>query len=215
MLDYFGIGILFYIAITGIIGYLNRDKYFRTPMRALFYLLLFFVLSDTLGWVLRSLDFTTNWLYNISILVQIPVYLNIYRKLISKEKTKQTFLNFIIGFIIFGVVSLFLFGFHNRFNTFNFFLGGILLTVGIIIFFSHVLKTDKIVNITSYLWFWMSLGLFVFYVGSMPVFTAVNIKFDTNFDSVEILIYILNYIMYSLFITGFLCSRKKLNSSLL
>ncbi len=215
MLDYFGIGVPALIGITCIIAYIKRYKYFRTPMKSIFYLLLFFVITDSLGWSLKKIDFKIHWLYNMSILIQIPVYLNIYKRLIQDLKTQKTFKLFILIFISTSILSFFFFGFFDTFNTFNFFMGAILILITIIMFFSRVLKTDKIINITFYLWFWMSLGLFIFFVGSIPVFTAINLKFDTQFDSIYIIIYILNYIMYALFITGFLCSRKKLNSLLL
>ena len=91
MLYYFGIGVPIFIGFTCIIAFWKRYKYFRTPMRPFFYLLLFFFISDSFGWMVRNGGYKLNWLYNISILVQIPVYISIYKNLITKQEKKQIF----------------------------------------------------------------------------------------------------------------------------
>ena len=92
---------------------------------------------------------------------------------------------------------------------------GILLMLTLILTLLYILATgDDILFIKTNMMFWVCLGLFVFYFCSLPFFGMGNYLF-THYGNIYIwyayAIYVLNYIMYSLFIIAFIWGKPKLS----
>ena len=92
---------------------------------------------------------------------------------------------------------------------------GILLILMLILTFLYRLATgNEILFIKTNMMFWICLGLFVFYFCSLPFFGMGNYLF-TRYGNIYIwyayAIYVLNYIMYSLFIIAFIWGKPKLS----
>ena len=90
---------------------------------------------------------------------------------------------------------------------------GILLMLVLILSFLYILATgNDILFIKNNMMFWVCLGLFVFYFCSLPFFGMGNYLFTHHgkiYMGYAHAIYILNYIMYSLFITAFIWGKPK------
>jgi hypothetical protein len=87
------------------------------------------------------------------------------------------------------------------------------LFVLITIYFFQLANADSNKKYSTEPFFWVSLGLSIFYVGTFPFYAMPKTISNSNPDLFMFfswLIIVCNYIMYSLFIKGFLCHREVL-----
>ena len=87
------------------------------------------------------------------------------------------------------------------------------LFVLITIYFLQLANSDTIKKYRSEPFFWVCLGLAIFYAGTFPFYAMPKTIANNNPDLFMFfswLIIVCNYIMYSLFIKGFLCHREVL-----
>jgi hypothetical protein len=90
-----------------------------------------------------------------------------------------------------------------------FVLGKILLIVYVLMYFSEVLNSDSIFNIKESMYFWISLGVFLYAIGFIPVYIIAElIDYQGIFRYVT---FALNILISLCFITGFIVSKKEFN----
>ena len=86
-----------------------------------------------------------------------------------------------------------------------------LLVLGTIYFF-QLYNSDKLIEYKTEPFFWVNIGLLLFYVGTMPYYTTFKTLYKSNYGFMMAMAWtavILNYIMYAFFIISFLCKRMK------
>jgi len=91
-------------------------------------------------------------------------------------------------------------------------IGNITLLVLGIIYFLQLFSSEKIADYKRQLFFWVNLGLMLFYVGTCPYYAMFKTLYETQpalFHALAWVSVILNYVMYGFFIIGFLWSRKE------
>ena len=91
-------------------------------------------------------------------------------------------------------------------------IGNITILILGIIYFLQLLKSEKLVAYKKQIFYWVNLGLLIFYVGTFPYYALFNTLVQTEpelFMTLSWLEVILNYIMYGFFIIGFLCINTK------
>lgn len=130
------------------------------------------------------------------------VKLSIKRKLI---------VGFAILFIALELVNILFFqNFLTAVYRYNSVLGKILIAILIMIYFTELLKSDTILNIKESMFFWISLGVFLYVIGFIPVFIIAElIEYKGIFEYIT---FGLNIAMSLCFITGFIISKKEFNS---
>lgn len=74
----------------------------------------------------------------------------------------------------------------------------------------ELLESDEVLSIKNSLFFWIALGVFLYNLGFLPAFALF--KFITVFGMFQYITFILNIIMHSCYITGFIISKKENNS---
>jgi hypothetical protein len=74
----------------------------------------------------------------------------------------------------------------------------------------EVLESDEVLNIKNSLFFWIAFGEFLYNLGFLPAIALF--KFITVFGMFQYITFILNIIMHSCYITGFIISKKENNS---
>ena len=98
------------------------------------------------------------------------------------------------------------------FESFSYTIGCILLLVLLLIYFSGFIRSNEIINYKSSMMFWVSVGIMVFYIGTMP-FYAFRAKLYAEYeDFFYIYWYIqfgLNYLMYLFFMISFIWGKPK------
>jgi hypothetical protein len=199
--------------ITGFIAWKgfssNRQKAFP------FYLLILSLLewfSYYQGVILHNLPLTV-WIGTyITIPLQFLFFFWLYgEQHVLKGRTWLT----VAAMTIFVVAMIFDAVYFRKakwaFSTFPYLVGNLLLLVFVLRFFVHFIQGQAILAFKKDFYFWVSLGVLLFYLGSLPYFGLWNILRQhtvlfTNYWMVQMS---LNCMMYGCFIVAFLCTRPK------
>ena len=147
-------------------------------------------------------------IYNTWILVNQFFFFFFFINLLQNS-FKKYIVKFIIG--LYALFTLIAISFYSNFSgsylSMNDIIGSILIVIVILMYFSELLQSDKILNINKSIYFWISLGVLLFNIGFIPVnIFAEFISFNGVFNIVAIF---LNVLMAGCFITGFIVSKKE------
>ena len=149
-------------------------------------------------------------IYNTWILVNQFFFFFFFINLLQNS-FKKYIVKFIIGlYALFTLITIsFYINFSGSYLSMNDIIGSILIVIVILMYFSELLQSDKILNLNKSIYFWISLGVLLFNIGFIPVnIFAEFISFNGVFNIVAIF---LNVLMAGCFITGFIVSKKEFN----
>ena len=189
-----------------------------SKIRNNFYLKLFLIfigyslLTEILGYVVGViLGMNTFHIYNTWNLVNGFFYFFFFLNLL-KDSFKRNLLKFIIvAYLIFTIVDIiFISNFMYKLMGLNIIVGAILIVISVLLYFSELLQSDLILNVKDSIFFYISLGVFLFNIGFIPVYViAEYISYSGIFRVITL---ILNVLMAGCFITGFIVSKKEYNN---
>jgi hypothetical protein len=213
-LIYLSQAVKFFELLAAIVGFLYWKKIIKTPFKWMpIYLLLLFG-GEMLAFYLTKQKLITEKfiLYNW---ILIPLqFLFFYWLFATNVKAlKKAALLFAIIYIIFlASDNLYLSNKKFIFSSISYSIGSTMLLLLIVGYIINLTKDDTILNFKRQYLFWISIGLMVFYLGSLPYFGLRNTLFN-NYNSLFInytwIIPFLNYTMYTLFILSFIWGRQK------
>lgn len=197
---------------TGVVYY---KKYWGSYLRYFIFLLGFVTFFEFCQWLLKSyfMEITNNTLtYNMVTFVNFFYYLTLYAKVLVTDRYKKLIKWFVYTFVIGAIVNLIFIQKLTEgaaFQSYTFALGAILLIASIGLFFTEILKTEKILYFKEHLMFWISIGLFVFSASIIPIILATNLSpEEIDFKMIGSVHFALNLIMYASFTIGFVVSDK-------
>lgn len=98
------------------------------------------------------------------------------------------------------------------FESFSYTIGCILLLVLLLIYFSGFIRGSEIINYKSSMMFWVSVGIMVFYIGTMPFYafrTKLFAEYEKFFYIYWYIQFGLNYLMYLFFTISFIWGKPK------
>jgi hypothetical protein len=158
-----------------------------------------------------SYKFDVNKIYTYIIL---PIeFLFLYWLYYQHAKSKRSKLLVIVCIFIYIIADQYFFqGKKFIFDSFSYCMGNLLLLLVIISFFISFSKTDELLQYQSSIIFWVSLGVIVFYLGTMPFFGLIHLLYDKYrpiFNFYTYLMFAFNWSMYLLFIVGFIKWKPK------
>lgn len=149
--------------------------------------------------------------YNTWNIVNFLFYSSFFYSMITGKIRKKAIKLFILLYLI--ITILYSLKYQNFFYTSYVntkIVGNIFLIITILMFFHEILESKKVLNLNQYLFFWISLGVFIYSIGFIPVFIiAKYISFSGVFRYVS---YGLNIVVSLCFITGFIISKKEFNN---
>ena len=175
---------------------------------------LFFIFSGEVSAYFLAVKFHNNVaFYNIFNAIQIVYYLFLIRHNLSSTKAAKILLISIYLFVIVTVVNYFFIEkLEQELLCYTFTLGCVLIAVWVAYYFYELILSNDIENYSSRPFFWIALGLFVFYICNIPYMSIYNYlanNYPVIFNAYFSIIEFLNYIMYSFFMIGMLCMNKK------
>ncbi len=199
--------------IVFIISILKFPLYKNTPLKFLPLIFFFTILAEYLGKYLTHLGkiHLNIFVHNIYYLVHFSFFFYVFMKVIDNIRFKKY-----IG-ICLGVFLLFFFNdtvftgiFENSFTK-TYIAGAGILVVCIILYYVNILQSSQVLVIKNDLLFWVSVGLFLFYIGYIPIkiIRTWFYKPDSFFEILLIIQFSLIIIMCLFFLTGFLWMKKK------
>lgn len=195
-----------------VLGFYNYKKIRESfPLKMFLFFLVYSFFTEVAGMVFAYyLKINTAFVYNSWNIVSYLFYTYFFVSKISNQTKKlviKSFAALFIGLII--INALFFQNYVNHIFSNNIILGKILMIVTIMIYFTELLKSDLILNIKESLFFWISIGVFIYSIGFIPVFViAEYISFQGAFRYIT---FGLNIFMSLCFIMGFLISKKQYN----
>lgn len=177
------------------------------------YFLFFILAGELLGfWIAKRYHSNTGY-YNTFSTLQIGYYLLLIYHSICSAKAKKILAGCIIAFFVASIINYyFIKDNSNELISYSFTIGCLFITLGSAYFFYELLLSTNIENYTTYPLFWIMLGLFVFYVCNIPymsVYNYLSINYTRIFMAYFKIIEVLNYMMYSFFIIGIICSSRR------
>jgi len=205
---------IFLEVLTVLIGFLYVKKFKNTVYMYFLYYLLYTALNEITALYLFNNTFhiSNQVLYNIYNPITVLFYLYFYKAFIKGKRTKKLINYFQLTLISSYIIEFLFFklDFLSQEATYSNNFGSLLLLIVIILFLFEIINDEKIVfNLYKSMIFWMSIGLLLFVVGTIPIFISVDLM---NFNNTYLFIlYGLNIIMYGSFIIGFIVSKKKYN----
>lgn len=206
-----------------LVSLIKYPKYYNTPLNLFPVLLMYTLITELLGYLTKNYE-----IYNISIFLAFEehnvIIYNIYNIIffifffyvywsyIDNQKYKDHIRYGSILFLVISVVNLLFQSFKMESQTYSYLAGGLLTIYFTILFFldQKKIKKPQDYRLTSLKWF--SIGLFIYYVGYLPIKASryYNYLYNINeYMHLRRIHLLLVCILYSCFIIGLMKMRRK------
>lgn len=198
--------------IVFIIAIFKFPLYKNTPLKYLPIILFFTIVTEYLGYFTKYNYLIVNQvLYNIYYLIHFSFFYYVFMEMIDDVRFKK---HIKIGIGIFWLIFLSDIVFTSIYEeTFarTYIAGAGILVFCIILYYISILQSSLVLVVKNDLLFWVSVGLFLFYIGYIPIkiIKTWYFKLDNFFDFLLLIQYSLITIMYLFFLTGFLWMKKR------
>lgn len=193
------------LGITTLVASIKYQK-FKSKFVLFFILFLYAsLITELLGTYVSEIMGRENFLvYHIYTLFEFNLIFLVYFHLIRDDKTLKMMkilavifnVTYFFGLIIFSLLTSY---------TINIMLESLILSVFCIIYLKELLNSDKILNFKKHLPFWITTGLIIFYLSSIP-FQLIRKNLENR--DLTFIQPAINYLMYFCFIYGFTWSKK-------
>ena len=198
---YIGLGLLGIATATAIF----RFKKYRS--RFTFYFLIFLIASsifESIGWYIKIIlvDFNQE-VYFIYSFFEFNLIALMYASIIEDKKVLGIIKVFAVVFNISYITGWIID--QEAYYESLIILESIFMSVIFISYFRELLNSDKILNFTKYLPFWITTGLMIYFLSSIP-FQFIREDLSRKLNIIQPVI---NYLMYSCFIYAFLWSKEE------
>lgn len=153
-----------------------------------------------------------NFVYNLVVFFEFNLIFLFYKELANNKLTIKYINWTLVVFNIAYFVSIFYYGKDIVTKYMNYILvfGAFLVSINFVLYLREFLMSDKILNYSKDITFWITIGFLLYYLGTLPLNAAhgvVDFKQGVNIFNIQIT---LTIIMHSCFIFGIIkCWKKK------
>lgn len=194
-------GIALWVAI------LNWNENKNTNQRYFLHFMIFVVLIEIAANLFRIYTTLGNsFVYNIFIISSFFFFFYWFFLILKKKKIVIWLVSI---YVIFLIASLFLEPFFDSMLNITLYAGTLLILILTIMYYNNLLKKPEVVDFLNLQPFWIATGLFIFYIGFMPV-QFIDLIDDFNPVSYQFVMVILNIILYGCISKALLCPQKQL-----
>lgn len=189
------------------------DSKFKKLRLFILYLSLM-VLVEILAIVFLEFNLNTNLLYNLLSFFEFNILVFFYHSISENELTiklsKIIFFTVNVGLVL-SVLSYGVANFHVVYNTIAPVIGGVLVSVMFFLYLREILLSEEILNYKKNIFFWITTGLLLYYLGTLPLTAIFNLmKRGSGFTNLYNLQFLLIIVMHSCFILGILWNWKRI-----
>ena len=206
--------------LSAIVGSIYYYKYKHTVLKYFLFLLWYISITELVGWygsVNDTFGFHKDgvvyrtWLYNLLRVITLSSLFYIYFKYLKNNLFKKWVKLFII---IYASLSIFNWILWQNFlferSEAPRIVGTVFLIITILFYFIELLRSEKIIVFHRMLLFWISVGLLLFYSGTVPFVLKWNgYMLIPGIHKLFLIVYVLAIIMYLTFTFGFIWSKKE------
>ena len=198
------ISFLSYIFLSKNIGY----KYIKHFIIFLFCMFFF----DVIGLVFFKYGLN-NAFYNLMVLLEFNVLFLFYRDISQNKLTKKVIIILTILYNLILLFSSIFYGiavFSTKYNTIAPVFGAIFIGIVLMLYLREFLLSEKVLNYKKNVFFWITTGLLLYYIGTMPLTAIVNfLKTGNVFLSLYKIQHFLTIVMHICFLIGLIWSWKR------
>ena len=200
-----------YILVTFLALY-RFTNYKKTALRYFPLILIVTLITEYFGLYLGTLLGSNTLLYNIFSFFYFLFIFKVFKEAIQTKIYKKMINVIIVIFLAVFVVSALIKDFYYGNQIETYVIGTILSILCILMYFSEILKSNKIIQIKHDMLFWISIGFFLFFAGTIPIEIMREIfEFKVAiFNSLRAIQYTLIIMMNLCFIVGLLLQKPKL-----
>jgi len=206
--------------LSAVVGSIYYAKYKQTVLKYFLFLLWYITITELIGWygsVNDAFGFYKDgipyrtWLYNLLRIITFSSLFYIYLKYLNTKIFKKWIQVFAVVYVIISIINwIFWQNFLFERSESPRIIGTIFIIITILFFFIELLRSDKIVVFHRMLLFWISVGLLLFYSGTIPFVLKWNgFMLIPGVHKLFLIVYILAIIMYLTFTFGFIWSKKE------
>ncbi len=226
MISFFLINILEVFALIAGVFYYNKNK--SKPTYYLIWFLGITVFTELFGWYayfvesgflsfLKGTVFESNyWSTNIYSFLSYLFYIQ-YFKWFLKSKKSVKFLDWLsVFFVATSIVEVVVTGgFFSGYMPISNIVGTLFIFLSTALYYIELLQSDQILKVYKSLPFYVSVGALVFHLCTTPIFiysAYYSVSIDPSFVNLyRQIIFGSNYILYSIYIAGFIICYKTKN----
>lgn len=188
--------------------------YKDTALKLILVILFFTILTEFWGGYIRDKykEIISNvGLFNFYYLIYFSFFFYIFMKVIKEQKFKKYIKVGLVIFWLFYLRDLVFVGLMDNSFILSYLSGSVILIYCIILYYISILESSLILVIKNDLLFWISVGLFLFYIGYIPIKIIKTWFYEPGifFDLLIIIQFSLIIVMYSFFLIGFLWMKKR------
>lgn len=176
-------------------------------------------ISDSLGILLTQYVFTRDQLgfnlpyYNIVTTLVIVLYGLLYFRNLRPSLCRKVFGSAMVLFVAFFIVNvLWIQPLISTLHTYSFTLGSLNLCLGAGCYLRQLVQSERVISMHTDPFFWISIGLFAFYIINAPYMAMYNYLLANSIDMLIALRnvnMVLNYFMYLCIFLGLQCANTK------
>lgn len=202
-----------YVIVFGI-AIFKFPFYKDTSLRFIPFILLLTIITEFFGGYIKKeySDLLSNVvLFNVYYLLYFSFFFYIFMKMIEEEKFKN-YIKIGIGlFWVFYLRDFIFIGLSQNSFTISYLAGSVILIYCIILYYIHILQSPLILVVKNDLLFWVSVGLFLFYIGYIPIKIIKTWYYEPGvfFNLLILIQFSLIVVMYLFFLIGFLWMKKR------
>lgn len=176
--------------------------------------LLIITCCEFAGWYMNSHSIyrPAKWMYSYFVIPLEFLFMHyLYYHILSNGFRKTVIALSALFLISFGVEYILLLKINWVWMSLTYITGSVTILILSVIYLLQLISNARVTTYKKEPFFWVNLGLLLFYVGTFPYYATASYLYKVNQNLFWILSWtmvILNYIMYSFFIVSFLCFRK-------
>lgn len=195
------------VAITASLTFKKYNSTFLKYFLVLFWLVVF---VDFIAVFCNKKYESSLIVYNLYHLFNFTLLLLIYRASLEKTKNKKLILYFLLLFLFTYVFNMFFQNYITQTQTAPFIVGGVFVITSIVLYFTEILYSDEILNITRNLLFWISTGLLLYFIVKTPTRLLRNHWEDIiNYKDIFVAEHAIGIIMNLFFIIGLIWTKEE------
>jgi len=198
------------IILVGIIYYNKLEQ--SLPLKMFLWFLLYSLVTEVTGtYFAFHAKINTAVVYNTWNIINYLFYSYFFLAIIKTRVKRKVIFGLAFIFIMYELVNtLFYQNYLTDVYANSIILKKLFLVVIVLMYFSELLNSDRIISFQKSMFFWISLSVFIYALGFIPVFIIGEyISYRGIFRYIT---FGLNIIMSGCFITGFIVSKKEFNS---
>lgn len=202
-----------YVIVFAIAIY-RFPRYKDTPLRFLPIILLLTIIVEFWGGYIKNASggtISNVVLFNIYYLLYFFFFLFIFMKVIDQKSFKLYIKICMLIFLGFYISDFIVMDITRQAFTRSYLVGSGALIICIILYYISILQSSLVLVIKNDLLFWISVGLFLFYVGYIPIKIMKSWFYEQGnfFELLIVIQFSLIIVMYLFFLIGFLWMKKR------